>query len=1006
MATNITTSDVSMVSLQNVKDAIPNIIRDPRRVQRMILNIVESISNGEVRVADPTSPFALMTEMTGQLASACVNEADTLNRRQYSSVAVTPDDLYYHISDYEMYGIFANPSSGTIVLLMSVDSIRAKAIETDNPNIRKIIIPKHSEFKVADYTFTMQYPIVITVMSHGGITVRYDTSQSSPLYAAENMPIKTKTFNRQQGDWIAINIPLLQFQITKKILSIDSVSDTKRSFVFNDKFCFLRAYQRNDTDGKWTEISVALNKEIHNPRVPTIVAKVLTNNVEISIPQIYFTDNLILRNIRVDIYTTKGNVNLDLSNYQQSSFSATWTDNDDAEASKYYKVLNKFEGMSVMAQPTVSGGSDPIVFGDLRRRVTQKSAVDYGIAITPEQVADVFRINGYDLVFNKDDVTNRQFLATRLMPAPSTKTTNESMGGTAQKEQAEKARLTVTGIGADLRTLQTTLNLLSRNIHTFTNNRRMTVTPKVLYRIDRGNLKIVDHETVNDLLNTAKSNPEVVANHVNASNYLFNPYYMVLNAQPEDFSARFYDLDNPEITSTYTDSHNESTLISVELVAHEINTIPDGGYKIYIQLEGDAVWKKLTADRIAIQLTTADGTNRVWWEGKFEGVTDSQGYVQGNPIYSFIVDTRYDIDDSDKIILSGQKVAVPLSNKFNVLVMVKDHIPTGFQYSNIDDLTNPGLITGYNPASSYVGVLNETLDVTLGYPLHNLWSSSRSTLDPKTFATYETDVYRTYTEVTYKRDPLDNSLIIDVDPNTGVPSAVIEHNVGDFYLDELGQKIIKYPAGSTKYDALGKPIIIGGEREILRFINMVMFDGRYYFANDQLTTDYAREVFTTVTGWIINDVPKIKRNLIDETEVFFQPKTTTGYIKVIGEDSDSIQVKADQELLVTYYTTKENHDNAELRKYITEYTPRILKEALEQRTVSVDGIVEYIKSKLGDDVLSVKVEGFMEGKYQIISLTDDSMLPSIGKRLVVLSSKELRVEDAVTVQILKHKESI
>ena len=1006
MATsNNTDTATTMVSLQNVKDAIPSIIRDPRRTQRMMLNMVESIRNGEVRVADPTSPFALLTEMTAHIASGCVNESDALNRRQFSSVATTPEDLYYHISDYEIFGIYANPATGTIVLMLSVDSIRAKAVETDNPNIRKIIIPKHTEFKIADYHFTMQYPIVITVMSHGGITVKYDTSETSPIYRAEDMPIKTKTFARQSGDWIAINIPLYQFQISKKIISIDSVSDTRRTFPFNDKFCFIRAYQRNDNDAKWTEISVALNKEIHNPRVPTVVARVLSGSVEVSIPQIYFTDQLIRSNIRIDIYTTKGNINLDLSNYTQSAFSATWTDNDDTEASKYYKVLNKFEGISVVAQPIVSGGSDPITFGDLRKRVTQKSALDYGVAITPDQVAEAFRMNNYDIVLNIDDITNRQFLATRLMPAPTTKTSNESIGGTNQQEQAERARLTVTGIGADLRTLQTTLNLLSRSSHTFSNNRRMTVTPRILYRVENGDLKIVSDIITNDLLNLVDTNPEYVANHVNASNYLYSPYYMVLNAQPERFGVRFYDLDNPVINSSFTVANNESSLIAVELSAHEIHALPDSGYKIYVELTGDSVWKKLTADRIAVQLTTADGTNRVWWEGKFEGTTDVNGLINGNPVYSFTVDTRYDIDDNNKIILSGQKVAVELENIFNVIVMVKNHLPTNFEYTDIDDLASPSLLSTYDASASYLGILNQALDITIGTALTDMWSSCRSVLDPNTFARYEEDVYSTYTETVYKRE-LDGSLVIDVDPNTGIPSAVIEHNAGDFLLDELGQKVIKYPAGSVRYDALGNPVVIGGEREIIRLINMVLYDGRYFFANDTLTADYAREVFTTVTGWVTNDIPKIKRQLIDESDIYFQPKTTTGYINVISEDEDNILVKADQELTVTYYTTKANYDNAELRKYITEFTPRILKEALENRTISVDSIIDYIKDKLGDDILSVKLEGFMEGKYQIISLTNDSMLPSIGKRLVVLSSKELRVEDAVTVQILMHKESL
>ena len=52
------------------------------------------------------------------------------------------------------------------------------------------------------------------------------------------------------------------------------------------------------------------------------------------------------------------------------------------------------------------------------------------------------------------------------------------------------------------------------------------------------------------------------------------------------------------------------------------------------------------------------------------------------------------------------------------------------------------------------------------------------------------------------------------------------------------------------------------------------------------------------------------------------------------------------------------------------------------------------------------MRGFVDDRFQIVTLTDDSMLPSIGKRLVALPSKELRVEDAITVDILKHVDSL
>lgn len=1005
--TQTTLSDSDIRTQRRIVDAIPTIIRDPRNAARLIINLVESVSRGEVRIADPTSPFALMTEMTAQLAAQTVNENDVMHRRQYESAAVDMNDIYYHLSDYEMYGLYATPANATIIVLMKVDTIRARAVpDANNPNIKKIIIPKHTEFKIADYTFTMQYPIVITALPHGAVNYQYDTTEVSPIYPSQSYPMAAKVTIKNQEEWVGIVIPVKQMRIDKQIINVNSASGVKKSIAFSDKFCYLRAYQKSANSNTWTPIAVFMNKHIYDPRTPAITAKVMTNSVEIEIPQIYFTNNLIQDSIRVDVYTTKGKLDINLATYEVGSFSATWVDHDTTEESIYSSVLYDFDGISIASRAEVSGGSEPLSFGEVRKRIVSRGQSDYGYAITPTQVESLLNVNGFDLVTNIDNITDRQYLATRLLPEPESRTLDETLGGTNKQDQAARAQLTVTGIGADVRLLQASVSELTLNRHVFDNGGRLTITPKVLYRTDNGILRVVDPAQVDAILNTGLTSPEVVSTVVNNTHYMFTPFYTVLDIKPDEFTARCYNLDTPEITSTYITRSNLTSLISVELTGYEIIAKPGLGYQLLVRLEGDSVWKNLGADRTSVQLSLADGTNRVWWNGTLLSDIDIEGMITGPAIFSFDIDTTYDIDELDRIILSGQRVPVNLDAAFSLLVIVKDHLPGGYITTDIDDLIQPSYLDNYDNSAAYLGILNETIEITLGNALHSLWTSSRSVVDPKIYQRYELPVYAKWTSDVYKRNS-DGTLAIDIDPETELPVAVVLHAKGSPVLDEYNQPVILFNKGDVIMDpATGKPKVKGGDDAILRHVDMVLFDGKYYFATDPLTLSYLDTVVKKVVNWTTVDIPRIQTQLIDRSKLYFQPKTTTGTMEVIIDENETMVVRADQNLRITYYVTKESYDNPELRRYITDATPRIVKEALSKRTVSLDGITEDIRTAMGDDILSVTVSGFVEDKWQIITLTDGSMLPSIGKRLIGLPSKELRVEDAITIDILKHVDRV
>ena len=141
--------------------------------QRLVLNVQESITNGEHITIDPTTPFANVVESICVVGSAFMSHADTIVRKLYSANANTPEELYLHMADADFAGRFSAPARGEILLLLSLEEIIAKAVEV-NSSLKKITIPKHTEFTIGGYLFTMQYPIDISILPTGSINIFYD----------------------------------------------------------------------------------------------------------------------------------------------------------------------------------------------------------------------------------------------------------------------------------------------------------------------------------------------------------------------------------------------------------------------------------------------------------------------------------------------------------------------------------------------------------------------------------------------------------------------------------------------------------------------------------------------------------------------------------------------------------------------------------------------------------------------------------------------------------------
>ena len=298
-----------------------------------------------------------------------------------------------------------------------------------------------------------------------------------------------------------------------------------------------------------------------------------------------------------------------------------------------------------------------------------------------------------------------------------------------------------------------------------------------------------------------------------------------------------------------------------------------------------------------------------------------------------------------------------------------------------------------------------------GVHLEHLWTRSRTTIGSPTYLTYTADVPAVYTAPVDARDATGN-LLLNYIPLSDSYAITRLHNVGDPVLSAAGAAVwatvhaaeplltvtqwwatliptlrsaygvLAHRAGDRVLDADGIPMLTDASRQLLRQFDLLLIDGKYYFATDDATTTYRSELVSMLEQWITTDIVSIATRLLERSELYFYPKSTIGTLDVYVGAGQLVSVPAADAIQVT--------------------TARVLATALDATRIAVSDIIAALRTALGDDVLSVHVTGFVNDLYPAITLKDQSMRPSIGKQLVSLSNLTLAVQDAIAITYVRH----
>lgn len=952
---------------------------NPSAIQRAAVALVPAMSNGEIEFVDPSNPVVMCIENASINTAAWMIENAVLTRRQYPAAAQTIEDLYPHMSDKDYINRFAVPTKANFVFFFGEDEILTKLVaDASNNGVRKVVIPRNTHVTVNDTVFSLQYPIEIRQMAHGGLQIVYDVDVLSPLQKLTTNLIEWKILTAADGTrLLAFSVEMTQFKINSQNGSITNATGFVQNIVTTDQFFFGRVFQKKN-DGTYMELATTHTEEIFDPATPTAVFTVLEGSVRVKIPQVYLSTGMVTGSIRIDIYETKGVLSMNMISYRPEQYLLKYEAYSLSEKNEYVAPLATLRINSVMSSSVINGGQNSLTFEQLRKRVISNAIGSPDQPITNTQIEASLERDGYAVVKNIDNITNRAFLAARSLPDP-------------------QASELITAAAAGISTLATSVEDVVKISTVVDNGDIITIKPETLYKNVNGVVELVSDSEVTTL---AALPPDQLAIVVNNANYMRTPFYYVMDSSSNEFSLRAYHLDTPIVESKSFIGENDTTLLQVGTDQYSIMRSAKG-YVIEIQTKSSDDWKGLRDDQVFVQLAyipTGD-VDRAYVQGVLVGKSD-----EGERIYHFPIDTSWKINSDNEMQVSSflmfnntpRNVNLPLLKDFDILYSTNTPRGPNWVVSNTDAFLGYFLL----PQDTYA-ITHENLSVRLGYFLKYLWCRARTIVGEANYEKWAVNVPAVYAADIYQTDPVTGSAFT-IDANGNIQYTIL-HKQGDPVLDAQGQPVYKHHVGDIKLDAYGSPIVISS-RNLIRQMDMFLIEGSYYLATNQVTADYRDFLRRTVVDWLTEDLPSMGNNLLEQTSLFYYPITSVGLIKVLFANGLETYLEAGQSFRCTLYVNSTVYNNYDLRATLTVNTIKTISLELQKRIVSMSNIIDALKTSYKDDVISIEMSGLGGNKnLNVVTVIDDAQRLSLRKMLVTRNDETLGLLEGVTVDFVLHE---
>lgn len=938
-------------------------VRNPASLQRVAIDYLQARLGGST-VPDPLSPLVQQLEIGSAQSALSMQESLSLDRRRYALLANNTDDLYCSMSDSDYLERFSGPAEMPLNILMPYDEVLNAMVADNATGVRRLIIPRYSQFTAkGSYAFTLLYPIEIRQLTSGELQVVYNTDQSSPIQELTDNTI-TWSLERypDRKQYIRMSINLNQLTRTTETFSVNGGATLSQMYLFDDLYYYARVWTI-DAAGNQVELRTTHAEIQHDVRVPTAYLRVDTDakSLQVSIPPIYFSNGLLKDLVRVDIYSTKGELEVPMAGATSDQYGWDFGQDSDTPSLMRYSGGWSTVPMQVWSDGFIWGGHAELSFEALRDRVIyRRSAVD--VPIMPSQIGAQVSLNGYAVTLARDDLAGRIFYASRVSPA---------------NPDSRFPTPIPSGIG----TIQTTLAQLVGLPGVLDNGDRATLTPKTLFQVKNGIASLLDGSQYPNVLAT---NQDDLLLMLNSGVYAYTPFNYVVDTSNSNLALRAYYLDNQKLMGRQFLEENESTQLSIQTQGVALERT-DKGWQLTVTCKPSGNYKSLSQDDVHLQLAfvPAGETAMAYQNGTLLQVKEGLWY------WRWTLEGNLDFDSSDNTYFdnwfifdtTARTLGAALTQKFNLIHSVSNYTAPGMTAASFDSRIGKFLLP-----QGVVGVQMEELTLRFGTSMTDFWRGARTVTGAQSFATYTDDVYAYYPDDVYKT----YSTGLDFEVVNGEVVRELLHAKGDPILDANGQQLIKYPKGSVKY-VNGLPVVTTN-RTSTCVLDVFLMSGMYYYATAQRDKDDAAYLPARLADLYLPTVGTILPRKFENTDIYFYPQRSMSSINLITDDNQSLMLESGLTIKGTVWLTESAHDSDSYQAAVRRIITNVITDKLQAETVSMYEILSAIKATVDTGVKGVKLQMFAGDKeLDTFSSGDATQRTTIRRLLTVQDDGTLGV---------------
>ena len=951
-------------------------LRNPLDIQNKVLEELENRTKGIYTIADSNSAFCNLLEFGSSISAACMQEIDNVVIPGiYAKRAQSFKSISRHMTDFDYVNLFGTPSSTTLILQMDTITLMDQALDY-NEYYKKAIIPVDSVFSIGSYDFGIYYPIEIQInKTNGNFLVINNINEEHPLHKLSTNVLEFKTQTFQGVPILSFSFPVYQFSREWLREDITSSVGFSKSYTYNDYFYACRIYSYYPDTSSWVELNQTTSDILYDTTVVT--AKLLiepdTHKFTVTIPQVYFDENKIGSKLLIELYTTQGELNVDISQLPSEAFTVSFFNKNAKTHSEFSNIFKKFPSIQVYPRSTkIYGGNNGLSFEEIRNRVINNIS-HRTLLITPVDIEKYFEDNRFKVTKHLDNISNRIYFCNAILSD-----TNSS-----------HIPVTNTYIKLTDAIVDSTDDIV-RNQST-----SVTILPTAIYKYNDGNMQcnILSNDEKSVLLNMSK---EDFVNTLNTSVYTKSPFHVKVDLPPARYqTATSYNLFENEVLNIQYKYDHEDIMAQMTGYSAAITHNGNGkeGYSIRFIVAKSSDLAEVPEEDLLVFVLTKDKLG-AWCGRKATYVNKQDEYF----IYELNLETDYRLED-DYIYFTNLDFyyetidhTVPLEHDWEVVYCIKTAYTPGIQ-------NNWQIVEGIptDIQNEYIGMGRQIFTIHLGHQLDEIiYNVCDMSWSNRTYKTYETDVPATYPNDVYETNA-DGTIKVTIED--GQVKLNKTHSAGEPVMGDDGNPVYLHKKGDYVYDQSGS-LILSTDRNYECLVYMMQFDARLFYSEDPVHANYTEELPKLLESYF-DIVDNAKDKILEETKLYFRPVKTIGTATFsIGDGKTSIK-NLDMAFKLKLHVPQFVKNDELLQIEIKNNIITIIESMLSNKIVSMIDIATIIKDKLSSYIDNIDVLGINgDSELQTIYVLDDDAQVSISNVFTILNDNSLSLEKNIMLEFV------